>query len=371
MRTVQSDQYRKEEKPTAVAPVSSDRTNNVNLIRLLATLFVFAGHQGIIYGVAAPTFAGYNLHTIGVYTLFLMAGYLITTSWLSDPHPLRYALKRFFRLWPPFALMVLIMTFVTGPLLSEMGTEGYFSSWFSAYLKNLRFFPVFAQPGVFTSVPLPNSTNGSLWTMPIEAALYVVTPFILTLFRVKTRNKASFILTAGLTLLLFLGELYLWTLPEMPRIVFYGTDWVSAYHLIVMYMLGVLFTYDEVKQLLNVQAGCLAICLLLFVQPAIVWIKHAVFMLSLAYFVFSFAFARHPAFSGYGRNVEPAYGIYLYGFFFQQLTIYIKVSHGYTWGYMTCFLIGFLPTLAAAYLSCVLVENPLLKLCRHLNKKIR
>ena len=138
------------------------RKNNFTMVRLVATVFVFAGHMGVLLGGQAPLLGGYGLHELGVAMLFLISGYLITMSWLSDPDPLRYGIRRFFRLWPPFAVMVLIMVFLAGPLLSDLGVSGYFKSGYQAYLQNLRLFIVYYQPGVFSGLPLPNTTNGSL-----------------------------------------------------------------------------------------------------------------------------------------------------------------------------------------------------------------
>ena len=90
--------------PTAVAQKTqgNQRNNNFTIIRIIATVFVFAGHMGILMGGSAPLLGGFRLHQLGVSILFLMSGYLITMSWMSDPNPLRFAVRRFFRLWPPF-----------------------------------------------------------------------------------------------------------------------------------------------------------------------------------------------------------------------------------------------------------------------------
>ena len=116
-----------ETKTTTLHPTGG-RENNFPLIRLTAAVFVFAGHMGLILGGQPPLLGGLPLHELGVGMLFLISGYLITKSWLSDPHPLRFAVRRFLRLWPPFAMLVLLLALAAGPLLSSLGPEGYFRS---------------------------------------------------------------------------------------------------------------------------------------------------------------------------------------------------------------------------------------------------
>ena len=349
----------------------SSRDNNLTMIRIVATLFVFAGHMGVLLGGEPPFLGGFGLHEIGVDLLFLMSGYLITKSWLSDPDPLRFAVRRFFRLWPPFAVMVLIMVFVTGPLVSELGVRGYFESWYTVYLRNLRFFIVYAQPGVFEHLPVAYATNGSLRTMPIEAALYVVTPILLTALRVKGRSKTSFYLTAVLTGAVCISDVLLRAFWPDAQVIFYGVEWVSAYHLIVLYVIGIFFTYKEVQKYLNVQVGCAVMCLLFIFQLTSVPLRCLLMYITLPYFVFSLAFASKPVFSGLGRRLEPSYGIYLYGFFFQQLVIYLQLKNGISLGYTKSLLLSLVPTLAAAVLSYYLVEKPALRLSRFLIRKLK
>ncbi len=59
------------------------KKNNFNIIRFLAAALVFAGHMGILMGGGAPLMGSFSLQEIGVSTLFIISGYLITKSWLS------------------------------------------------------------------------------------------------------------------------------------------------------------------------------------------------------------------------------------------------------------------------------------------------
>lgn len=350
---------------------SGSRNNNFNIIRIIATLFVFSGHMGMILGIQPPLLAGFRLHELGVGMLFLISGYLITMSWLSDPNPLRYSIRRFLRLWPPFAVMVLIMTFAAGPLLSNLGIQGYFHSWYKAYLQNLRFFIVFAQPGVFENLPIPYTTNGSLWTMPVEAFLYVITPILLTVARVKKRSRYSFYVMTIVTGTAIGFDLVIRLFWSDLNVVLYGTDLISAYHLAVFYLIGILFTYEETRKYLNMQLASVAMCLLFVFQLSSDAWSHLLLYLIFPYFIFSFVFAKNPLFGKLGQKMELSYGIYLYGFFFQQLIVSWQLKYGMTPGYIKSLILSFLPTFAAAYLSFVFVEKPVLILSKSLIRKIK
>ncbi|MBQ7371416.1 MAG: acyltransferase [Blautia sp.] len=345
------------------------RDNNFTMIRFIATIFVFAGHMGFIRGGEPPFLAGFFLHEIGVGILFLIGGYLITQSWLSDPDPVSYSIRRFFRLWPPFAVMILIMVFVTGPLLSDLGIKGYFSSWYTLYLRNLRFFIVFAQPGVFGDLPLAYSTNGSLWTMPVEAVLYILTPFLLTALRVRRQRQASFRRAAILTGAFCVIDIILRAFFEKKMVVVYGTDLISAFHLIVLYIIGILFTYEQVRQYLNVQIGCLGMCVLFVFQFAAKPLQYILLFLIFPYFIFSLALASKPAFCQFGRRFEPSYGIFLYGFFFQQLMVSFQQHMGWNCSFVVILLLSAVPTFLVAAFSYYVVEKPMQQFGRFLIRK--
>lgn len=349
----------------------SSHENNFTIIRFIAAVFVFAGHMGDVLLIQPPLFGGIALHELGARMLFMLGGYLITMSWLSDPNPLRYAIRRFFRLWPPFAVCVLLTTFVAGPLLSEYGVQGYFQNNYKMYLLNLRFFIVFYQPGVFLHTPIPNTTNGSFWTMPVEAALYVVTPLLLSALRVKRKHKSFFIPMAVLTGVAVVFDIVLRVFFHNSRVVLYGTELISAYHLVVFYIIGIFFTCEEVKKHLNMQIGCIAVSALFLFQLAAPALQYLLLYMVFPYLIFSLVFAPNPVFSRFGKKIELSYGIYLYGFFFQQLTVSILQKLVWDVSYTGVLAMSAVPTVIAAVLSYYLVEKPMLKVGRLLIKKLK
>lgn len=346
------------------------RRNNFNLVRFIAAFLVMAGHMAPILGAPDLVLGAFGLHTYGVQMLFLIGGYLVASSWRRDPNPFRFAVRRILRLWPPFAVMTLLMAFVAGPLLSELGTAGYFSSWWKAYLDNLRFFIVYAQPGVFTTTPIPNVTNGSLWTMPVEAALYVLTPLILILPGIRGRKSWAFPICAVLvTALICLGA-WLDSHSDITWIV-YATEWSAGLRLGIFFFIGMFCTLDPVRKIFDLQWAPVALLAILVVQYESRMVQYLVAELALTYLTFSLAFAPNPRFHSFGRKYDLAYGIYLYGFFFQQLTVYAQQRLGLNLGVVGSLAASMALTLPAAWISCALIERPCQKLTKWITGKMR
>ena len=345
---------------------SESRENNFNFIRLYAAFLVMAGHMGAVMGSLIPGAGSQQLQNIGVQILFMISGYLVADSWRRDPHAGRFLTRRFLRLWPPYAVMVLLMCFVTGPYLSELGKEGYYASWWKAYLDNLRFCTVYAQPGVFAKNPLPLTTNGSIWTMPVEALAYLLTPLLMFLLSGGGRKRYSFRAMVILTGVVCIPDIVFgW--DKSIRVVFYGTNWAAAYTLFAYFTIGVLCSFEEMRPVFQLQAAPVAALLILlttvFRYPHT---QEAVWLIALPYLVFSFALAEQPLFAKLGSRHELSYGIYLYGFFFQQLVVQWDQQHQQNLSYMSCLGISLGLTVIAAYLNCLAVEEPVLRLSRKL-----
>ena len=95
------------------------------------------------------------------------------------------------RLWPALAVCVTIAAFVIGPLLTTLPLREYFlkGDRFGTPLGYVLHNAIFDirpfLPGVFEHTPVRLYVNGSLWTIPVEASLYLcVAGFgLLRLFR--------------------------------------------------------------------------------------------------------------------------------------------------------------------------------------------
>jgi len=135
--------------------------NNFDGLRLIAALLVVFGHQTMIAGIEDGT------GTIGLRLLmfFAISGFLVTGSWHSDPHPVRFLARRFLRIWPAFAVMVVVCAI--GAYLVAPTNLHRLAAWF--YLNNLRFWG-FDWP--FFEGPWP-TLNQSMWMVPYEINLYL------------------------------------------------------------------------------------------------------------------------------------------------------------------------------------------------------
>lgn len=164
----------------AVATRSGEerRANAFDLLRLLGALAVLVEHSWVLAGHGLPLLpaeSGTTLGRIGVGIFFLTSGYLITSSWLADPSVGRFLARRALRIYPLFAVVVLMLALVAGPLLTVLPVGEYYThpqTW--TYLgNNLLVFPTeFALPGVFAGAPGSEAVNGSLWTIPTEILCY-------------------------------------------------------------------------------------------------------------------------------------------------------------------------------------------------------
>ena len=335
------------------------RCNNFNIIRIIAAFLVILGHMYYIMGQAAnlPTFAGQGIQIIGVKILFVLCGYFITKSWLSDTHPGRYAIKRLFRIYPALIVVVLLSVFVLGPTMTSLSAGEYFSNantW--AYLKNLILNPTYNLPGVFAENAYPYAVNGSLWTIPVELAIYVLVP-LLTLIPRKKKTPIVGAVLLVLCLALNICKVYLF---PTKQIVVWGNDLLQATDLLPAFFLGHIFSFVD-KKYFNWQIGTIVFLIASFLSIPLPY-SDLVFPAALAYFILSFGNAERPVFRNWFKKSDFSYGLYLYGFPIQQI-MYVLLKKANLHPLLMTF-ICFAIVLGFAILSWCFVEKPANKLCK-------
>ena len=347
------------------------RENNFNIIRFVAALMVMAGHMAYICGSSLPLLFGEGMHAIGVKILFLVGGFLISKSWLSDPSPIRYAIKRVMRIFPALIFYCILVVFVFGPLLSTLSIREYFFKPESMmYLKNIFLYPVYGLPGVFEHNPYPNAVNGSLWTLPVEIILYIILPIIVMLLGARKKSNKSLVIISIFTSFICLCQIIRVKYFPTIRFVIYGTDLVTSFDLIPWYFLGLIYTYPCVQKRLNLQVSFILV-LLISCLPGDASITYAIKYIALPYIVFSFALIERPFFATAFRQCEISYGIYLYSFFVQQSVVYLFQQAHIALGYIWYLAISFIITYICALFSFKVVEMPTQNLCTRIIIKLK
>ncbi|WP_176167838.1 MULTISPECIES: acyltransferase [Rhodanobacteraceae] len=118
--------------------------NNFDALRLFGAFLVLISHQFALSGRAEPRFVGdHSFGNLGVLIFFSISGYLVTSSWLKDPHILRFTARRALRMMPALCVSIPL----TLAVIAVLGLTGF--------PQNPR-----------------HLTNGSLWTIPYEVYCY-------------------------------------------------------------------------------------------------------------------------------------------------------------------------------------------------------
>lgn len=324
--------------------------DNFLVLRLGAALLVLLGHS---YALLAPGLAEADparrlfdqiyTHFIGVMAFFVISGYLITLSWQRNPQLGRFLIARALRILPALAACVVLTAFVLGPLTTTLPWTSYFaSSQPYAYVAgNLGLVKLhWHLPGVFVTNPVTDFVNGSLWTLPVEAAMYlgIATLGLCALLRRRW--------LANLALVAFIGIYLVWPLIATGDL---GLDRM----LVAFFAFGALACVN--REQLPISLPILLLVVLACWLARDSGIYRYLLALAIGYGTLWFAYApRLPAIRGLG---DWSYGTYLWGFPIQQVLISFGVLHDP----LALFACALAPTLLLAALSWHWVERPALR----------
>jgi len=154
---------------------------NLQLLRFIAALLVVVSHSFSI-STGENTKEWLSLLTNGQITMgglavsifFCAGGFLIAKSILRAGNGVEYFKARILRIFPALIVVVLLLTFVLGPLVTTYSTGEYFRNpGVYKYLLNAILIPQHDLPGVFVDNISVSTVNGSLWTLSIEFLCYI------------------------------------------------------------------------------------------------------------------------------------------------------------------------------------------------------
>jgi peptidoglycan/LPS O-acetylase OafA/YrhL len=301
----------------------SDR-NNFDFLRFaLAALVIFSHSFALLSGTDATE----PLHRLtrgqmcsgelAVDGFFILSGFLVTHSWLRNPSLGSFFAKRVRRIYPGFAVVMIL----TAVLLVPVALEAPLGTGFSGALRRaaigLSTLRAYDPPGVFPNNAC-HAINGSLWSIPFEAWCYVGVAALGLLGACRRRGTVLALLLGSIVVSLVfvvwdlrLGGKFLGVILGAPRL------WSR---LLPYFLSGMVFYLHRDRIRYTARGAFLAVLALVaatFIPRG--WC--AAGPLAGAYLLFWIGFHPSLRFHGWAKHGDFSYGMYLYAFPVQQMLI--------------------------------------------------
>jgi peptidoglycan/LPS O-acetylase OafA/YrhL len=326
------------------------RANSFDAIRLCAAIAVLVFHAYVVLGRSGLSLGDESLGGAAVLVFFGISGYLITQSWVADPHLARFALKRVLRIYPALIVVVLLTVFVLGPLVTTTSLEHYagsFETWRYLGMNVVCIHSRFLLPGVF----LHNHwrlVNRSIWTLSGELFGYAA----IAVLGVAGAFRRRWVAVPALILVAWLSA----RIPASVSVINY--TWIRAFA-----VGSILFLFKDAVP------RRLWICGLLLAAFLLASVRHDfntatdLAVIGLPYCAVVVAHAFPNLLKPITRRGDFSYGMYLYGWPVEQVMILLL---GRAAGVPELLLLAFLATSSLAVASWFLVEKPALGAKRRL-----
>lgn len=199
-----------EQNSVSLKKFESTRSNNLNLVKFIAALFVIISHayplcKGAEYNDILSDLSRNSIAfgSLAVAIFFMSSGFFVTKSLLKNKDSKKYLHNRFIRIFPPLWFTLIVCILVCGLFFSTYSLDKYFLSIdFFKYCLNFILIPIHNLPGVFMNNIYPGVINGPLWTLPIEFVCYLV---LLLAYKLNLVNKKSYKYIALLVIVTFVG----------------------------------------------------------------------------------------------------------------------------------------------------------------------
>lgn len=213
--------------------IKNKTENNFDFIRLLLAVFVYFGHWNILTKFQSENIF-FNLHSHSVNLFFIISGFLIFWSFENDQNNKNFFIKRFFRIFPLYFIIIIFQT-----LFFLMYSDGSLFDIVKYFILNTLFLNFLAPTvgSVFGTFP-ENAINGSLWTLKNEVIFYAMVPFLFYIYK-KCGSKIFF-------------TLYIFSVIYMFIIDYLGLDKLNVQYpaQLRLFLIGILLYifFDKLKK---------------------------------------------------------------------------------------------------------------------------
>jgi peptidoglycan/LPS O-acetylase OafA/YrhL len=337
---------------------SRDAGDGFGILRIVAALMVLFSHSFPLSGAGEPAWRRgsvvISFGSAGVDIFFIISGYLVFASWLRDPNPGRFAVRRIARIWPGLVAVILVTTLVLGTLITEMPRAQFLTdpATYAYLFGNIFLLPIGKLPAVFQSNP-NQFVNGSLWTLPIEITAYggiIVVGHLLAANRWTTVARRLGGIVMGLV-----GAIVGFTAMGLPAAGFIDY-WLEQPFFDFFFFGCLLYAFRDRVAL---RWPLFAAAVVALAATMLIGYMAPVYPL-LAYCVIFVCSRRWAAFVRLTNLGDPSYGIYIYAYPVQQLLVFLGAGFN-PW---LLFVEASLVSIPIGYLSWHLLESRSLQLAR-------
>lgn len=288
-----------------------EKGNNLNLIRLLAAFAVIYGHASAITGRGPNDIflelVGYKfIGGVAVDVFFVISGYLITQSAMSNNGLVYYSVSRVLRIYPALIVCIFLSVFVLGVVFtSDPEYVQSAQTWNYLWANSSAYSTEYFLPGVFVDLH-SKAVNGSLWSLAVEVRLYLIILILAVLGVFKSR--------ALFNSMFFFSIVIGYLRPEFWKFLF---AYENHIHVAMMFVIGSFFYINRSNIYIN--AGILLFLMFFAASQHGTPSFGVAYAILLPYLVFYVAFA--PGAQWFNQFGDYSYGVYLYGWISQQLVI--------------------------------------------------
>jgi peptidoglycan/LPS O-acetylase OafA/YrhL len=334
----------------------SSRQNNFNFLRLFFASLVLLSHAPEIADgnrsreLLTLFFGSISFGELAVDGFFLLSGYLIVKSWMSDPDAVSFMRKRIARIYPGFIVASIIGAMIVGPL-GAVPSEYFEKFKILSFLKGTVFLQSTITPPTFIGLST-SAVNSSMWTIFFEFLCYLMVMGLGMVGVVKRRKVwllVSFCVLVAFGLHRFgylglSGSMLLDLARNLMRLAS------------VFFVGGCFYLYRERIKFLPALAVFAAVALF----AGLFWAEAAEIFLAIfgGYLLFYIAHARLPMLRKFNDFPDISYGLYLYGWPVQMLLVWYRPNLS-PWA---VFPLSLAASAVLGLISWHAVEKPCLKL---------